>query len=187
VALALLIGVRPVLAADHTEALHLVVDFVEGNPAGISVGNEIDGMFEADELILAEPDGVHEGRFVEFNLTIGPVVWNESQVTSPPEFLISGGLIEGVAVVITDTLPEHPNLTLTLPSSPGTWRVDDENDPTGQPIYGGNFGGTYTLEFISDDVPALGGPWYAVLAMLLLTFGLVYGVIRTRFTRSRSV
>ena len=173
------IGVLPTQAADHREALTLRVDFVEGNPAGIGVGDEFRGMFEADESILLMPDGVHEGKFVEFNLTVGPVNWNESHVTSPPEFLINNGMIVGVGMVLTDTMPAHPNLTLALPSSPGTWRVDDENDPTGQPIIGGNIGGTYTLEFIPDAAPALEGPWLAVLAIRVLIPGVALG-FRTR-------
>jgi hypothetical protein len=181
-------GVLPVLASSHREALILHVDFVEGNPAGISVGDEFRGTFEADESVLLMPDGVHDGRFVDFELTIGPVNWNESHgtSTSPPQFLISGGALVGVEVSYTETLPAHPNLTTTQPSSPGTWRVDDEDDLIGQPIYGGNFGGTYTLEFIPEAVPALGGRWPVVVVMLVLTIGVVYRVIRTRSASSGS-
>ena len=161
VAVVFVVGVLPVLASSHREAVILQVGFVEGNPAGISVGDEFRGMFEADESILLQPDGVHVGRFVTFNLTIGPVNWNESHVTSPPGFLISGGMLVGVAIVLTDTLPADPDLTLTLPLSPGTWRVDDFD--------GGNFGGTYTLEFIPE--PAI--PTLSAWGTLLLGSGLL--------------
>ena len=168
VAVVLVIGAGPVLARGHNEALNLHVDFVEGSPAGIFVGSEFGGMFMVDESLLLMPDGVHESAFVTFDLTIGPVNWNESLVVSPPQFSILGGMIAGVEVTITETLPAHPDLTLTLPLSLGTWRVDDEMDLSGQPIYGGNFGGTYTLAVVPE-------PSTLTLAALGLIGLLAYG------------
>ena len=120
----------------------LTVNDIEEGVTGISIGDQFIATFEVDPVLFEAPDGVQEGQFVSFNLTIGEVNWNESQPHRTPQFTLSPVGIEAFSVTLTDTMPTHPDLSFFLPQSPATWEVKDENDPTGMPIFGGNFGGT---------------------------------------------
>ncbi len=130
--------------------MDLTVDSITGDVPGISKGEVFTAAFEVEPSLFDEIDGLQFGKFVDFDLTIGKVNWNESLPHTTPQFLLSKGGIAGVAVVITDTMPVHPDLSLFLPGSPGTWSVKDEPDTSGQGIFGGNFGGTYALRPVPE-------------------------------------
>ncbi len=148
--LMILIGIVNANANNHIWQAHLTVDTLEGDVPGIAVGNQFVANFEVDPSLLEMPDGIQDGRFINFNLTIGEVNWNESQPHSSPQFLLSSGEIVAASVILTDTLPAHPDLSLFLPESPAAWKVKDENDASGKPIFGGNFEGTYVVTPVSD-------------------------------------
>lgn len=125
----------------------LTVDSVDTGVQGISIGDQFNASFEVDASLFDLDPGVHEDRFVRFDLTISGVNWNESQlpVDRTIQFLLTPAGIGGFSFVITDTMPAHPDLTFSLPSSPAIWNVNDEVDLTGAPIFGGDFGGTYAI------------------------------------------
>jgi len=148
--LIIFIGAANACALSPRWRIDLTVDFIDGEILGIAIGDQFAAGFEVEPSLLEMPDGVQDSRFVSFDLTIGEVNWNESQPHSSPQFLLSSGGIDALSVIVTYTLPAHPDLALFLPESPATWEVKDENDPTGKPIFGGNFGGTYTITSIPD-------------------------------------
>jgi hypothetical protein len=41
-------------------------------------------------------------------------------------FQVAGGIVTGCSGRLTDTMPEHPDLSFALPASPGTWEALDE-------------------------------------------------------------
>ena len=152
----------------------LTVDSIEGSVLGISIGDQFVATFEVEPSLFDEPDGVQEGRIVSFDLTIGRVNWNESQIHTAPQFLLSRGGIVGISMAVSPTERNHPDLSFFLPQSPATWQVKDEPDLTGRPIYGGNFGGTYTVAPVPE--PA---------TMLLFGTGLAgLGVFRKKFRKA---
>jgi len=147
VVLLILFGITEVDAAPTRWRATLTVDSVETGVQDIGIGDQFVAAFEVDPSLLNLPPGVHDGKFVKFDLTIGDINWNESQIPVDRtfQFLISEFEIEGIYGTYTDTMPAHPDLTLYLPGSPAIWSVKDEMDLTGAPIFGGNFGGTYTI------------------------------------------
>lgn len=148
--LMILIGIAQADAEQLRWRAYLTVDTIEGEVSGISVGDQFVANFEVDPSLLVMPDGVHYSRLVNFDLTIGEVNWNESQPHSSPQFLLLFGRIDALSVILTTTLPAHPDLSLFLPESPASWAVEDENDPTGKPVFGGDFRGTYFVVPVSD-------------------------------------
>ncbi len=126
--------------------VNLTVDSIEGKVPGISIGDQFVAGFEVESSLFDLPDGLQDGRFVNFDLIIGEINWNESQPHSSPQFLLSPSGIDAFSVILTTTLPAHPDLSFFLPESPARWEVKDENDLTGKPIFGGDFGGTYTVK-----------------------------------------
>ena len=69
----------------------------------------------------------------------------------------------GVSVVITNTMPSHPDLSFMLPASPGQWEALDERDG----YNAGSIMGTYVLrDGIVPEPPTL-----VLTAMGLLAFG----------------
>lgn len=77
----------------------------------MAIGDQFVGEFEVDPSLFELPDGVTEGRLVDFDLTIGTFNWNESQPHSSPQFLLSPRGIEAMSGIFTDTLPAHPDLS----------------------------------------------------------------------------
>jgi len=149
----------------------LTVDSIDESVSGISIGDQFVATFEVEPSLFDKPDGVQEGRFVSFDLTIGGVNWNESQTHTSPQFLLSPGGIGAIFMTYTVTLSYHPDLYFLLPQSPATWEVKDEPDVTGLPIFGGDFGGTYTVRAVPEPC-----------TMLLLGTGIV-GFAGTRIRK----
>ena len=133
----------------------LTVDSIDESVLGISIGDQFVATFAVEPSLFDKPDGVQEGRFVSFDLTIGGVNWNEAQPHTSPRFLLSSGGIGAIFTVITNTIPAHPDLSFFLPESPATWEVKDEPDVTGRPIFGGDFGGTYTVSPVPEPATML--------------------------------
>ena len=150
VALMILISMAHADAEQLRWRAYLTVDAIEGEVQDIAIGDQFVANFEVESSLLEMPDGVQDGRFITFDLTIGEVNWNESQPHSSPQFLLSSGGIDAFFVKLTDTLPAHPDLSFFLPESPASWKVKDENDLTGKPIFGGDFSGTYTVAPVPD-------------------------------------
>ncbi len=150
VALVILISISLAHAEVLKWRIDLTVDSIEGEIPGIAIGDQFVARFEVDSSILENPDGIQDGRFISFDLSIGEVNWNQSQSHVTPQFLLSSGRIDAVSTIITYTVPTHPDFSSFLPESPASWEVKDENDMTGKPIFGGNFRGTYTVSPVSD-------------------------------------
>lgn len=148
--LIILVGIPLVNAASLRWRIDLTVDSINGEIPGIAIGDRFVARFEVEPSLLTMPDGIQDGRFVNFDLTIGQVNWNESQPHSSPQFLLSSGRIGALSVPFTLTLPAHPDFLSFLPESPAAWEVKDVKDPY-EPIFGGDFGGTYTVSSPSPE------------------------------------
>jgi hypothetical protein len=55
------------------------------------------------------------------------------------EFQIQSGLVTGVRVLLTDTMPSHPDLEFMFPASPGAWIATDERDGDNIGIISGSY------------------------------------------------
>ncbi|MCD4720934.1 MAG: hypothetical protein K8S13_13915 [Desulfobacula sp.] len=158
-ALMILIGITLATAEQLRWRVDLTVDSIEDGIQGISIGDQFIAEFEVEPSLFGLPDGVQDGRFVNFDLTIGEVNWNEFQPHSSPQFLLSADGIAAVSCYLTVTIPAHPDLSFFLPASPAAWEVKDENDWAGVPIFGGDFGGTYTVRPIPNCVGEFDLDW----------------------------
>jgi hypothetical protein len=117
-------------------------------------------------------DGLYTPILEYFQVQIGDTTWDETMLTPGDlEFQVAGGLVTGVGAVVTDTMPSHPDLLFSLPTSPGTWLAIDERDGTNL----GTLSGEYALRN-SAVVPEPS----AFLYGLLLCTGLA---VRYRFGR----
>ncbi len=65
-------------------------------------------------------------------------------------FEVKGGLVTGVQVILTDTMPGHPDMEFMLPNSPGAWMALDERGQTNL----GSLLGTYVLRDAIVPEPA---------------------------------
>lgn len=151
----------------------LTVDFVEDSVSGISLGDQFSATFEVDASLFDNPEGIWESKFVSFDITIGGVNWNALQQHDPPKFLLGPDGLSAVATILTKTTPAHPDLYFFLPQSPNTWQVLDELDETGLPIFGGDFGGTYTVKPVPEPSTFL------MLGAVLV--GLAVNRLKTKF------
>ena len=119
-------GVDPAMASDG------VVDFSAAIIAGFNAP-DAEGDGKAD-------DGLYDAHLQHFRLRIGDTEWDET-MPGNIQFQANGGLVAGVSVVLTVTVPSHPDLSLALPASPGTWKALDERGDVNH----GTIAGTYAL------------------------------------------
>ena len=101
-------------------------------------------MFDAPDNTgdLRPDDGLYVADVPYFRVQIGDTSWDETMLSSGMlEFEVMGGQVTGVSVVITDTMPSHPDLSFMLPASPGAWEALDEWDGHNA----GSIAGTYAL------------------------------------------
>jgi len=142
-------GVAHALLPAFEGRLHLTVDQFDPGAFGlrtIPAGT----IFEASFLAVALGDGsVRPNGFIEypvrmadFALTIGNTSWNTAQIRDPFILLFGDGSVRGLAGEITPYDPAHPDFSIALPASPGTWVALDIIDN----INNGNISGTYTVD-----------------------------------------
>ena len=86
-------------------------------------------------------DGIYTPDTEYFRVQIGDTSWDETMPSQGLQFQIQGGIITGVSVVITDTMPAHPDLEFMFPASPGKWVATD--DRNGDNV--GSINGSYAL------------------------------------------
>ena len=72
---------------------------------------------------------------------IGNTNWDQTMPNSGLLFQVADGLVSGVSVRVTDTMPAHPDLQFMFPASPGAWQALDERN--GDNV--GTIAGTYEL------------------------------------------
>ncbi len=86
-------------------------------------------------------DGLYYPTMDYFRLRIGNTSWDETMIPAESiDFQLQGGLVTGVGGVITFTRPEHPDLALFLPSSPGAWMATDERGGVNLGTISGEYG-----------------------------------------------
>ncbi len=141
-------GIDPAIASDGQ------VDFSAGMIA----------MFDAPDIGAdGKPDdGLYAGDVAYFRVQIGDTSWDETMPSTGFEFQVEGGLVTGASVVITGTMPSHPDLSFMMPSSPGTWEALDERGDHNA----GSILGTYTLRDGIVPEPATLGLLLGGLALL---------------------
>jgi hypothetical protein len=86
-------------------------------------------------------DGIYTPDMEHFRVQIGNTSWDETMPNHDLEFLLQDGIVTGVSVVITDTMPSHPDFESNFPASPGTWVATDDRDRN----YVGIISGSYAL------------------------------------------
>jgi len=118
------------------------VDFAAGIIATFAAGDR-DGHGRPD-------DGLYPANVDLFRLRIGDTTWDETMPAGQMYLAVKGGLVTGVQVPITDTMPSHPDLKFMLPNSPGAWEALDERD--GKNL--GSITGTYVLRDAIVPEPA---------------------------------
>jgi hypothetical protein len=144
-------GISPVILGDN------MVDFSAGLIA----------RFDApDSTGAGRPDdGTYDATLDYLRLQIGDTRWDETMPHGMLQCRVYGGMVDGVAVRVTDTMPEHPDFMSALPASPGSWSALDERD--GQNL--GSVTGTYDLRDGAVPEPAtlallaLGSPGLAAV------------------------
>ena len=76
-----------------------------------------------------------------FRATFGNTSWDETMFVDPMQITVEGGVVSHVAVLITDTRPQYPDLQFGLPDFPDQWLALDKRGTVDL----GMIGGTYTL------------------------------------------
>jgi hypothetical protein len=129
-------GVDPAVVGDEE------VDFSAGMIALFDApDNEGDGRPD---------DGAYPADLQYFLAEIGDTTWDHTMPNGGLRLQVEGGLVAGVAVSLTDTMPAHPDLAFMLPASPGTWKAVDERNGLNL----GTIEGTYTLRDGTVPEPA---------------------------------
>ena len=105
-------GIDPTIMSDAE------VDFPAGIIATFEAGDrDNDG---------SPDDGLYPANVDLFRLQIGDTTWDETTPASEMRLGVKDGLVTGVQVRLTDTMPAHPDLEFFLPASPGAWAALDE-------------------------------------------------------------
>ena len=103
---------------------------------------EVIARFAAASTADDEPvDGQYDVVVEHFLLRIGDTTWDETMPGTMMQFNVIGGVVNGLDVAYTCTMPAHPDLSLALPASPGTWEALDKRDDANL----GTVMGTYEL------------------------------------------
>jgi len=70
-------------------------------------------------------DGLYDAEMEYFRLRIGDTTWDET-MPGTMQFQVTDGLVTACSGIYTVTMPDHPDLSFALPSSPATWEAHDE-------------------------------------------------------------
>lgn len=73
-------------------------------------------------------DGTYTPKIERFRVQIGNTGWDETMPNHNLNFQVQRGAVTGVSVMLTETMPSHPDLEFMFPASPGTWVAKDERD-----------------------------------------------------------
>jgi hypothetical protein len=171
------ISANPAQAADHLdgpEEIHglLVLTVVTADPGAFGYGADVPSEFQGSFQIVLNnpppasepvPDGDYEGTFATFELTIGNTSWDASMPHDAPLVRFQGGVAIGVVSTLTDTRPDHPDLMLFMPASPGAWEALDDDGVSNS----GSITGTYLFAEGATGVPTLDS-WTLVACVILL-------------------
>lgn len=86
-------------------------------------------------------DGIYAMDLRYFRVQIGDTSWDEMMPGTDTMLQVQGGIVIGIGMTLTITVDDHPDLMISLPTSPGTWEALDERDGTNL----GTVSGTYSL------------------------------------------
>jgi hypothetical protein len=115
-------GLDPTIAGDAA------LDFSAGIIARFAAASDADG----------EPvDGLYDAEIEYFDLQIGDTSWDETP--SSLQFQVFGGDVNACAGHFTVTMPEHPDLSFYLPTSPPTWDARDERGDVDLGVVAGHY------------------------------------------------
>ena len=142
----------PVINGTAKGAIDLLVDQADDGAFGLNArsGDVFTALFTADLMNVpvgaGVRDGTYDAEFASFDLRIGNTVWDETLPSSPLTVQVLGGVLIGVDFTYTLTRPEHPDLIVNMPASPGTWSAVDEVNG----VSSGSISGTYTLRAVPE-------------------------------------
>ena len=129
-------GIDPAIVGDDE------MDFAAGIIATFAAGDrDNDGRPD---------DGQYPANMDLFRVQIGDTTWDETMPASEMLLAVKGGLVTGAQVVVTDTMPVHPDLEFFMPASPGAWAALDERGQTNL----GSLLGSYVLRDAIVPEPA---------------------------------
>lgn len=95
-------------------------------------------------------DGVYTVDLQYFHVQIGDTIWDHTMPNGGMRLQVEAGMVTGIAVPVTLTMPAHPDLEFMLPTSPGAWTALDERDGVNL----GTLEGTYSLRDGTVPEPA---------------------------------
>ncbi len=86
-------------------------------------------------------DGIYTPEMEHFRVQVGNTGWDETMPNHNLKFQVQRGMVTDVSVILTVTMPSHPDLEFMFSASPGAWVAKDERDEDNV----GTISGSYAL------------------------------------------
>jgi hypothetical protein len=141
----------PAEAVTIEGTLDLATTHFDPGAFGLSAAPALQAHFRVAFVGGGSPDPTDlDAVLQDFDLTIGNAHWDETMPYTGMRVLAQGDTLLGFQVLITDTKPEHPDLSFLLPTSPGLWEAHDIINQTDN----GKIGGVYSINAAPVPEPA---------------------------------